>query len=477
MRDTRNLTDEEIALLSSPAEKPTAEFDRLQQTEEMRRAAEETPGQEGAGFDEAVSGIRADRDQKPFDIMGDWKVGNTYVPNLVKAGINLPGGVYRAAEEMLSAVSPFHIAKGLGIRAAEAAEAHAQAGDDDELYRQLMDTLAKSRTDEGFTEIQQILGGLAKEVVPFVKGTLANPYDPQNAELFDPHTTSERMPMMHAVGEHVEGLLPASPWDTDYNPDWSKNVSTMIEEEAGEVALELLLGNIGTIARTTRRAVRSARNVIDDVRVKGVFDADVLSGFSDSRRLGEAATVELDYARTSGFDRGGMGTVISDPTGRTFISTAAHVVTGKGGERVRDLSGIRATTQQGDIGTVRGLAAVDLERDLALLEITGLDTGLSVSDAPLSDVHTLLGRVGETTDAFVRSRETGATIRGTTARGVAGESGAHLLTEGGEVGGVYLGEVAGEAVYSPGEGVSDLFGEVSDTRIPLDETLARQAAA
>ena len=95
----------------------------------------------------------------------------------------------------------------------------------------------------------------------------------ENADLFDPHTTSERMPMLHAVGEYVEGLLPASPWDTDYNPEWSKNVSTMIEEEAGEVALELLLGNIGTIARTTRRAVRSARNIIDDVRVKGVFDA------------------------------------------------------------------------------------------------------------------------------------------------------------------------------------------------------------
>ena len=150
-------------------------------------------------------------------------------------------------------------------------------------------------------------------------------------------------------------------------------------------------------------------------------------------------------------------------------------MTGKGGAPVRDLSGIRATTREGDIGTVRGLAAVDLERDLALLEITGLDTGLSVSDAPLSDVHTLLGRVGETTDASIRGRETGATIRGTTARGVAGESGAHLLTESGEVGGVYLGEVAGEAVYSPGEGLSGLFGEVSDTRIPLDETLARQA--
>ena len=59
MRDTRNLTDEEIALLSSPAQKPTAQFDRLQQTEEMRRASEETPLQEGAGFDEVVSGIRA----------------------------------------------------------------------------------------------------------------------------------------------------------------------------------------------------------------------------------------------------------------------------------------------------------------------------------------------------------------------------------------------------------------------------------
>ena len=90
--------------------------------------------------------------------MGDWKVGDTHVPNLFETAVNLPGGVYRAAEEMLSAVSPYHIAKGLGIRAAEASEAHAQAGDDDELYRQLMDTLAKSRVDEGFTETQQILG-------------------------------------------------------------------------------------------------------------------------------------------------------------------------------------------------------------------------------------------------------------------------------------------------------------------------------
>ena len=471
---SRSLTDEELALMSSPVDKPTAQLDSFQQTGALRPVAEDSPRRRGGAF-EAMWAVEDNLELSEDPV---WRVGQSGVGDLgwfepvARTIWNIPGGAIRGVQEIASAVSPYHLAKGFAIRAGEAAVAHQAAGDDDRLYRHFMDVQAEGRQDEGFTETQQVLGTLFSEVVgPFARGTFANPYDPRNQSLFDPDTTAERMPSLHAMGEVVESVLPASPWDPEYNPEWASNLSTMVQEESGELVAELLtggaLGSVGRLipsglTRTLGQVPRKIRGVVDDIKLEGVFDFDDV----DHARRQVSAGIEIEQVRQSGTSRRtATGSLVQDPeTGQRYLSTAAHAVVGQGGESIGDLAGFRLRSSEGDIGTVRGVVGLDLERDVALLEVAGLSDleTLGISDTPLSTDHTLLGRTGSTAQRRITDIESGRYLRTTTAEGVAGESGAGLISEGDQLGGLYLGRVGESSVYAPGEAVSELFGQARE---------------
>ena len=524
MRDRRNLSQEELELLQArapepmldsldpalaePVARPVAQWENYERTGELRSLPVPEERQERGAFD-ALHSV-GDRLKAQRALEGDdggfldpweadpWKIGSVSVPNLFATVWNLPGSVARGAGELASTVSPWHIGKELGRRAAIASFANEAAGEDDRIYRYYHDFLIE-HTDSQLTEEQETLVTLASEVFgPFLEATLANPYDPANVDLFDPDKTAERMSLVHAVGEQIEGVLPVTPWDGDYNPEWSENLSRMIQEESGEIVLEVGLGAVSgggglvssAVRRTTGAVRQGVRQVASDIRMEGVFDlddVDLMTGrdYGQQRR---AATVELDYVQQHRSVHGATGGVIQDPeTGRTFISTAAHFVVGKGqrvvdeaGELLRiegqpvDFSGIRARTEGGEIGTVTGVSAIDLERDVALLEVTGLSGSLDLPDASLSDARTLLGREGALTETRVVG-DTGAYLETGTAVGVKRESGAPVIGGGTQIAGVYLGTVGDLGVYAPGSVVSELLGQVGDRNVRLGRELSQRA--
>ena len=455
----------------------------------------------GAADAFAALSSNSDTNLKPWD--EPWevdpvKIGGVSVPHLGATLVNLPGGMLRGVTDFLSAVSPYHLGKGLGIRAGEAAVAHTAAGDDDRLYRHFMDLQAKHRKDEGFTEIQQVLGGLGRDIGTFAKGTFANPYDPADAALFDPSTTEKRMPMLHAVGEQIESVLPGTPWDQEYNPEWSENLSRLIQEESGELALELVGARFGSISRAVRSTSRGIRRGIDDITFADTFDldgVDVLGGrgaLSAQERLAQA-TVQLRAYEGSRLRK--VGTAVRTEEG---LLTASHTLIGTprrvGGELTGDLDiGQVHTRTLGDdpeFGAVRGILEIDPEQDIALLEEIG--TGgptVSLAEAVeagtqqlgygasgrLAEVHTPRGHViGEEVES-----ERGGVLGFTSARSVGGVSGAGLVSPEGDLTGIYLGtlERGGTEVgmFTPARGIERMLSErdVSAESLPVSQLDSR----
>ena len=455
----------------------------------------------GAADAFAALSSNSDTNLKPWD--EPWevdpvKIGGVSVPHLGATLVNLPGGMLRGVTDFLSAVSPYHLGKGLGIRAGEAAVAHTAAGDDDRLYRHFMDLQAKHRKDEGFTEIQQVLGGLGRDIGTFAKGTFANPYDPADAALFDPSTTEKRMPMLHAVGEQIESVLPGTPWDQEYNPEWSENLSRLIQEESGELALELVGARFGSISRAVRSTSRGIRRGIDDITFADTFDldgVDVLGGrgaLSAQERLAQA-TVQLRAYEGSRLRK--VGTAVRTEEG---LLTASHTLIGTprrvGGELTGDLDiGQIHTRTLGDdpeFGAVRGILEIDPEQDIALLEEIG--TGgptVSLAEAVeagtqqlgygasgrLAEVHTPRGHViGEEVES-----ERGGVLGFTSARSVGGVSGAGLVSPEGDLTGIYLGtlERGGTEVgmFTPARGIERMLSErdVSAESLPVSQLDSR----
>ena len=472
MKEARNLSDEELAMLSAPVDRPTAQWGTYQETGALRPVREETQRRRGGPFEALHAvGERLESEKVAWDQPWEadpWQIGSVSVPNLFATVWNLPGGALRGAGDVLSLMRPADFGA-IGEHFAETGRLDARVG---------------------MTDAQRQLVDLTADVGTFAKGTFANPYDPANAALFDPSMTQERMPTLHAVGEMVESVLPATPWDPEYNPEWSENLSRLIQEESGEFALEIGLGAVlggggavsGAVRRGTGAVRRGVRDVVSDVRMEGVFDlddVDMLSGVDYGHRR-QAATVELDIARREGFVGGGMGGVVSDPeTGRTYISTAAHFVTGQRGEAL-DIPGIRARTGTGEIGTVQRVSAIDLERDIALLEVSGLSETLDIPDLPApSAPHSLLGREGVRAEARVVG-DSGAALETTTVVGVAGESGAPIISGGADIAGAYLGllEQKGRVprgMYADARAISELFGQIGDSGVRLGPELSRRA--
>ena len=344
---------------------------------------------------------------------------------------------------------------------------------------QIGDLILGEDKEDWFTEEQRGFGMLLRDIgvvaYDMVAGTFKNQYDPRNKG-WDVGSMKTRTPALHGMVEEFESWLPFTPLNPgEYNPEWSKNAARAFQVGAGEILLDVVMGRGASIARIARKTGKAVRRGVRDVTFKDTFDfegVDPLTG-RDLGRLESAATVELNYARRSGFGGRGMGSVVADPeTGQQYISTAAHFVVGKRGEPV-NFAGIRAKSGAGEIGTVRGVSAINLEQDIALLEVTGFSGSLDVADLPLSGSHTMLGRSGVQGDTRIIG-ESGAQIRTSTVTGIAGESGAALMADG-RVGGVYLGTVGDQGMYAPGSAVRGLFSEVGDRRVPLGRDLSERA--
>ena len=340
----------------------------------------------------------------------------------------------------------------------------------------------------GFTEAQEGVGQIVSDVasrlwedIPLVQAhrlqrdrELQQYYgredDAAPYEFTSPITELETLTELGTVAERL------SPVGVDEGSvEWRGTgaIAEFIEQDPAELLLELGTLGIGAAFAGVRHAARAARPF-----GRNVFDGiDMPSGVDYGQRR-QAATVKLDLARPEGFVGGAMGGVIRDPeTGRHFVSTAAHFVVGQEGRPV-DFQGIRARTGTGEIGTVKQISAIDLERDIALLEVSGLSETLDLPDMPLGGPQSLLGREGITSDAHIVG-ESGASIEITPGRiGGAGESGAPLISQGADVSGIYLGEI-GEVeprgMYASGAAVSELLSTVGDTGVRLGPEISRRA--
>ena len=477
MRHKRNLSDEQVAMLSAPVERPTPHWDSFQAAEALEppRPGFESLEPRLSDFNEGKSFLEGTLEVGATigsffrlpDVGGqlyDLFTGQDKATWFTEEQRNVPGSAWEGLTSLREIVRhperPTYTLPTI------------HGGEIVEPGRVLT-------TGGGATEEQQIIGQFFQDVGVFAQSTFMNPYDPANVGVFDPLQTVERMPALGAAAEYVEGASPITAAG-EYNPYWSENLSEAIREESGELLLEIglgaVLGGAGVASGAVRRGVgavhRGIRSSAADIRMEGLLD------FGELRR---AATVELDLATRQGFRQSGVGGVIADPkTGQIYISTAAHVVTGQRGQPL-DFAGIRATTGTGEIGTVQGVSAIDLERDIALLQVTGLTETLNLPDFPLSGSHTLLGRQGMRTDARIVG-DSGAAIETTTAVGVAGESGAPLISGVTDIAGLYLGTLdqpgaVTRGMYADADAISALIGQVGDSRVRLGRELSKQAYA
>ena len=466
MRNARNLSDEQIAELSAPVDKPTAQWESFQETGALRPVSQRAPRRRGGPFEalhavgerlEARGSLEfSEVDLSSFDDISAERPSlfGLDLPRPSKIWENIPGSAGRLYDEVMGTIS----------------------------LQPLFNREA------GFTEQQRDIGRMVGDVatliwedIPLVQAhrmqkerELARYY---GREVSGDVLRTPEVESLSQVVETVEQISPVGPAEGG-GLEWRGTgaIAELIEQEPTEFLLELGTMGLGAGFTGARRMLRATRPFESDF----FDDIDVFTG-RDIGRQRQAATVELDIARQgrrdTSFARSGMGAVVADPTGRQHIATAAHVVVGQHG-RPLDVAGIRATTGTGEIGTVRGISQIDLERDIALLEVSGLTETLDIPDLP-GGRHTLLGREGTRAEARIVG-ESGASLETTTAVGVAGESGAPLIGEGADLVGGYTGllEQDGRVVrgmYFPVSAVSDLLGEVDGRRIPLGRELSQRA--
>ena len=365
----------------------------------------------------------------------------------------------------------------------------------------------------GFTDTQKEIGAIVSDVatrvwedIPLVQAhrlqeerELQRHYgrtDETGFTEFSKPTT--KLETFEELGTAVELLSPLG-FDQG-RPEWRGTgaIAGLIEEEPAEFALELAGAGFGAISRVARTARRATRSAIDDITFADTFDfegVDVLEGrgaLSAQERLAQA-TVQLRAYEGSRLRK--VGTAVRTEEG---LLTASHTLIGTprrvDGELTGDLNlGQIHTRTLGDdpeFGAVRGILEIDPEQDIALLEEIG--TGgptVSLAEAVeagtqqlgygasgrLAEVHTPRGHViGEEVES-----ERGGVLGFTSARSVGGVSGAGLVSPEGDLTGIYLGtlERGGTEVgmFTPARGIERMLSErdVSAESLPVSQLDSR----
>ena len=302
---------------------------------------------------------------------------------------------------------------------------------------------------DGWTEEQRAVGRLATDVAHLGINTLADTLHPFNQ---DPSQPLSDYPHL---SQAVHGFVETTPLGSR---GWRGFVD-YLEQEPAELPLELALAGLGRGITSARRLARAARP----------FDVDVFdrTNMLTGQRLPSAAEVSVAIQTYRGARLLEEATGIR--VGPSTIATASHVVAGKPGMPFSPTVMTARGLEGGQTGMIRGVQGILPEADIALLETA------DVSDAylPLSDLvpglsHEAVGDLGaglETFGGVVGPRTysdlaTGAAIGETTLAGRGGLSGAGLVSESGDVSGVYLGELHQRGLFATGGTVSDFQRQV-----------------
>ena len=297
---------------------------------------------------------------------------------------------------------------------------------------------------DGWTDEQRAVGHLLSEIP---RG-MSLSRDP--ADFIERHNVE--LPQSTAA---LQGFVETTPLGSR---GWTGFVEHL-EQEPAELPLELALMGAGKAITGARRLTRAVTPFDTDV-----FDrTDLLTG----QRLPSAAeaSVSIQTYRGARLLEEASGIRV----GPQMIATASHVVAGKPGMPFSPTIMTARGLESGQTGMIRGVQGILPEADIALLE------AVDVSDAylPLSDLvpglsHEAVGDLGaglETFSGAVGPRRytdlaTGAAIAETTLGGRGGLSGAGLVSESGDVSGVYLGTLGQRGLFATSGTVSDFQRQV-----------------
>ena len=469
MREHRNLSEEELALLSAPVEKPTAQWDSYQESGTLRPVREpEMIGGPWAAFhgleERRSSRVESEGDEDPW--YPRWgEIKRQFLPSA--------GRLY------------------------------------DEVVGYISSQVLFDPYGEGFTEQQRELGSLvsdtAKSLFSFdvssdffggseIGGLPSTPeqdlashrlrlqrqfphtaefmggYDDlEVAEELEQREMQRRYPSLTQMSEGLQAITPIHP---EHGWQGTHALSRLIEQEPAEFALDLAFSATGIGAglagvRGTARGIRAARRGVSPLEDIGdaFGDIDLLTGeLSPIGRL-RRSTVDIEVRGTRSWDlqnlsqfgrrRREMGTgVLVSPT---EIVTASHTLTGKTDAAFPDIERIVATTSGGQRVDIESISGLSPEADIAVLDLPeSVDAPLLDISGDISGSDVLYGRsrVGEGYQSgsvggeIARDPITGAALRETSYVGRRGLSGAGLVTEQGELAGIYLGTVDDAGMFA-----------------------------
>jgi len=433
MKERRNLTSEEKAMLSAPVGKPTPQWDSFQQTGAFAVSSAVPDDPELASL-WAETPVQAGVEEGPW-YPRPGEIARHFIPS-----------VGRAVGEVWGLVNPPAIGQGLA------------------------DLIPGVDIDEGegFTEQQVQFGGLVSDLF-----RLQRSHGRARRERADARYEGREMPEPYKadpadypyLAPMMKGLEQLTPLHPEHGWQGTHALSRLIEQEPAEFVFDLGLSATGIgaasagirggvrVGRAARRAVSPLENLS-----KTLDDFDLLTGeLTPTGRL-RRATLDIEVQGPRSWDirdmsrfgrratERGTATVVSS----TEAVTASHLLTGKTDAAFPDIDRVVATTYSGERIHVPTISGISPEADIAVLDLPGFESPLPLSiAADVREIDPLYGRrpvgggyqEGVVGAEIVRDPITDAVLRETTYVGKGGLSGAGLVTETGELGGIYLGTV------------------------------------
>ena len=373
--------------------------------------------------------------------------GEFYVPNPVETVKNLPRSTYEAVKGFYQLLRPPDFLL------------------EDTLFgpiQRLTESLHGLGAKDGdiFTEEQRAVGTLASEFAQYSYNvTTKNPYDiGEFNQYLSQDALEEQFPTLTAAGQEIERLSPIS-----LQGEWQGTgaLAQHFQDNPGELFLDLAISatGLGLASKLGRTSLRAARRAVDPLSdlPNTLNNIDFLTNtVSPTRRLQEA-TVQLDVfgerqwnlRNLSQFGQreylqSGKGFRVGDE-----IVTASHVAVGHQGITI-DPQLIRATTARGvsaNVQAARFMPQADLAA-LAIPDIRGLRS-IDLDTQAINQLTSIDDRTGAVLPQTFSKQD--ASLGFMTNTYTAGESGMGLVTESGDIGGLYLGTLGGQGIFTPAE--------------------------
>jgi len=291
--------------------------------------------------------------------------------------------------------------------------------------------------------------------------------DPDVGRELEQREFQRQYPSLAGMSEGIQTLTPIHP---ERGWQGTHALSRLIEQEPAEFGLDIALSatGLGIGAAGIRgglQGIRVARRAISPLEglIEAFDDFDLMTDeLTPAGRL-RRATLDVEVQGTRSWDvtdlsrfgrrpvSRGTGTLVSP----TEMVTASHLLTGQPGQAIPDLQRITARTYTGEQVDISTISGISPEADIAVLDLPGIESPLSLDVATdIAEADRLYGRLTRTGDyrtgrvgqEIIRDEATDAALREMNLRGQAGRSGAGVVTESGELGGVYLGVRQGQGM-------------------------------